>query len=471
MYSLSPKESLQILRENINKFSTQIKILTTNGDVVGMIPQPLLFSLEYFKTKHALLKLQEPTESIEPIESIKSNDHQTVTLLDQYVGNRALFFCTVITTIPFEQMKLTNHQIVWFFALCDDYIMDQKITNEFLENIHDFDLNFKVLNEIIILYNGKIMGPSITKIFDRTKNKLSHSGKLDIMHFIEMTSSECYIVTLGRKILCEILQECLCDNETLLFETLVSKITEINNTCEYGLSQKALYDILKKIRWFYVKYDTFEQLWEQLTIMYPELAITKAMTFAFKSRSQAFKSAITTKSFSYYGNKFKEFPCREGLEYKQDIMYSGNFNLYSTTEIPHMVNFNANFKSIKRRKGKYASYPQNSSPCITINAYHNHEFLGDPIVHFMVMIMDESENNISQVEKTWTFHNMCKIKLDTSQASGKYHIRIYKIYFVDFEQSQIQKQILQHNKKNSGTRHNKSFSSDSENDSYDDYFL
>jgi hypothetical protein len=316
--------------------------------------------------------------------------------------------------------------------------MNQSIIDYYFENLCNYNLNWTVFNEIIKLYNCKsfkeVPDLPIWKIFERTKDQLLSSSTTNPISAIEEIPLESYTYALGRNFICHILENCECDDETLLFSTLVDKIVDINNTSEKKLSLKAVLDLLSKIRWFFVRQDTFPEIWEKLTKEYPLIKITKQINFAFKSRTTNNKPSVNSNQVKldmicYYGDKFKEFPPRSGLSYDEVIGRDSYMTVYTTTiKNPITIRF-----LIERK-------PQRKSPaCIKIECLSKElELQGALVANFNIIFLDAEDNVISTKNHVWTFHNYFKLKLDhTEDECTDFRLQFCKLYFIENKKSEV----------------------------------
>lgn len=400
----------KLLLENIKKNSVCFSIFTADGNKVGDIPHLLLLSLGYFSDMCSMNFFKD------------SEIKHDVVLLGDYTKEIATFFCKMIPDMYCKTLELKNQELVWFFKICGDYCMDQSIIDNYLTHIADNDLNWAVFNEIIKLYNSKsfkeLPDLPVWKVFQKTKDKLLLYANTNPILALDEIPSEIYTYAIGRNFICDILEKCNCDNETLLFSTIVEKIIKINESSAKKLSLKAIYDILSKIRWFFVRQDSFPEIWKKLTEQYPEIIITKQINFAFKSR-------ITTNKLDticYYNNKFKEFPPRSGLEYEKVIGNNSHMGVYTTT-IKNPINIQFAISRNPRNKLR---------ACIKIECLSPIDKLpGALVANFNIILFDHTNNIMSTKNQIWTFHNYFKLKFtDFENRFTNFKIQFCKIYFI-----------------------------------------
>lgn len=407
----------KLLLENIKKNSTCFTIYTTNGTKIGDIPHLFLLSLGYFNDMLSMDFFKD------------SETKPKIILLGDYTEEIAKYFCKMISEMYDKTLELKNQELVWFFKICGDYCMDQSIIDHYFTNIRDFNLNWSVFNEIIKLYSSKsfkeVPDLPVWKIFERTKNKLLLSSITNPISALEGIPSDIYTYALGRNFICDILEKCDCNNETLLFATIVEKIIEINESSAKKLSLKAVYDLLSKIRWFFVRQDIFPEIWKKLSEQYPLIIITKQINFAFKSRTT--NSKLDT--ICYYGDKFKEFPPRSGLEYNQVIGDLKHMSVYTTTtKNPIKIQF-----AISRK-------PTGKSPaCIKIECISNiNELPGAIVANFNIILLDDADNIMSIKNQIWTFHNYFKLKFTCFENRfANFRVQFCKIYFIENTKSKV----------------------------------
>lgn len=406
----------KLLLENIKKNSPCYSIYTADGNKVGEIPHLLLLVFGYFNDMLSMNFFKDP--EIKP----------EIILLEDYTEEIAKFFCKIIPDIYFkttssEILELKNQELIWFFKICGDYCMDQSIMDNYLIHIADNNLNWVVFTEIIKLYSSKsfkeLPDLPVWKIFQKTKDKLLLYANTDPILALGEIPSEIYTYAIGRNFICDILEKCNCDNETILFSTIVDKIIKINDSGVKKLSLKAVYDLLSKIRWFFVRQDSFADIWGKLTEHYPEIIITKQINFAFKSRVTNNK----LDTICYYNNKFKEFPPRSGLEYEKVIGNNSHMSVYTTTiKNPIHIQF-----AISRK------FRTKTPACIKIECLSPIDKLpGSLVANFNIILLDHKNNIMSTKNQIWTFHNYFKLKFtDFENRFSNFKVQFCKIYFIE----------------------------------------
>lgn len=409
----------KLLLDHIKEHSECISVHTSDGTKIGKIPHLFLFSFEYFSNMLSM-------------NFFKSSDtnYEFILLID-YTTEMAEFFCKIILQMYYDELNLRDKELVWFFKICADYCLDQSLIDNNLKNIGGLRLNWAVFNEIVKLNSSKSFKDfpelPISKIFQRTKDSLLWGAITNPISTILEIPSESYTRPLGRNFICEILEKCECDNETDLFSTLVEKIILINSEAT-KLSLKAVYDLLSKIRWFFVRQDLFSKIWNRLTEMYPLIVLTKQINFAFKSRTGPITELDT---IHYYGDNFKEFPPRSGLEYEKVFPYESHMEVYTTTKKTPIV---ITFKFGRKEKKRSPAYIE-----IVCTSDRNN-FPGSLVAVFDVILLDNNDNILFTKNKIWTFHNYFQLKLDDDENQcSKYKIQFSKIYFIEPDDKFISK--------------------------------
>lgn len=392
----------QILSNNIETSCQHIEVYSCDGVLVGTVPEPYLRSLGYFKSL------------ISPNFSEGITKKKTITLLDGYFETRARFFCDVVKTMHFRMKMYSGHKLVWLYAMFDDYVVNDQLVQYILDRNYGVGKCVEAFAEMVRLYNTKDMGLNIEKLHTEIKKGLADSYE-SIICRIDQFPLECFTYAFGRNIVCDIIDKCRCDNETLLFQTLVEKITEINKF-EHKLSRKAVFDLLAKIRWFYVDQNVFEELWKSLSSMYLDLHVPKKISNAFIARNSAIKSYATGDSLVCSSTRFLDYPPRSDCCYSRKVtIYNTSFSIYSTTLVPVPVEFSVMCDYSKKTKMHY----------IKISCDNKDSLPWVPQVRFNLVIQNQYDDRTEIINKTWTFHKFCK--LPVSKPPRLCEIRFLKI--------------------------------------------
>lgn len=345
------------LEKVIRRYSPNIDIFTPNGKKIGCVPEIHLRFLDYYnKLSNGLF----------------SREENKMILLDNYTKEKRKFFCFVMAEIPYRSIKLEKEQYIWFFEICDEYGMDEKIIGNALDSFSKSEMNMKMFFEIAKLYHKKIMGPAIKRMYLIMKYKIVE--QYDVIDIVRNISRECFHNKYSKKMIYEAINKGKCMNETKLFNEIISRITEIN-TFEHKLSLDTISKLLDGIKWFYVRYDSFEKLWIKLINIYPELVIPYDITKTFSVRLNSVKIG--------HHDKYKDYPLRPGISYTIKPQKGPNYcHVYSTAYHPHAIVLEI-FSTITQLTCFKNSY-------FTIKCKNADELPSMPIIHFRVKYSNDS---------------------------------------------------------------------------------
>ncbi|ARF09940.1 hypothetical protein Indivirus_6_6 [Indivirus ILV1] len=365
---------LEIIKKNYNS----VDIKTSDGKLVGSLPETLCLMFEYYSAMQSSSFLE------------SKSDTKVMTMHPDFTEEQCYFFVEVIPKILIGKLDFSIKKIIWLFKFFDILLINDNVGNMCLSNIPiNYNNSMAFLSQAVEECSGKNQGKYLGQILNIASKNL-------ILDIVNLPGS-LLTYPLGRNSVVKLLKDnkYKCTTEMNLFMDLFNRIREINKLQpNHKISFKAFLDIMACIRWFYIDEEEINRMVPTIKSEYPNFEISNLMASAFKRRKQLVSkySKENRKTFKYNHILFGTLDARDIYAYSQYVTFNTpmEITMYTTTECPILITFKL-YGITKKRSGQKFHIIESSIPDL-----------------FISFKLQNIERNIT-IKKKWTFSNGKKL--------------------------------------------------------------